>query len=769
MSLLQGRSLFVWDSESHLIRPGLLAPPLVCVTALMETYPEKHPTAWTDRTTYVEGFATELPDGRVVGDAILLNKTDAVEVLREALLDPTIHFVGHNIAFDWGVLAAKDKTLLPLIFKAYEDCRVSDTRIREKLIRLAMGQLTTDFSSGKKRQSKFNMGTIFEHRWNLDLSEDKAKAVFNDDGTLTITGDVKAWRLRFAELENVPLDQWPEKARDYALGDAYKTHKMFWAQVEDLDSAVVDPDTGFVTNEFETAAAAWALQLAGIWGVRTDPVAVSQLAEKLRTNVKVVRDLLADPDIGVFRLKDGTKDMKRLKQYISDAYDGAPPAPKKSKVDGAVSTEKEVLLQSHPDKQPHVLLMMKIDGVMKQVSTPILHALASISADEHNGNTYIPAFSHGAIFPINAGWNELVESGRTSCFGPNWQNLPREGGFRECVVPRPGWVFINADYSTIELCALAQFCLDEFKYSDMAVALQAGKDLHLDMATDLINVERVAKLRALMAEAGYDEESYTDEQVYMACGTRAATYEDVLAVYESKVDNEDMDITFKMVKSKRQMSKALNFGFPGGLGAETLIIWAWKTYRVKFGDTHEEAVMVCKDLKARWLAKWREMRDFFRYISKATAQGGGECTFTQPRSGRLRGGTGYCDGCNTHFQGLAADGAKASLFYVAQECYTGYSPFWTEEDHGDVKSPLFGARITIFVHDELVGEALEEFGAESAERMAEVMRLGMQLYIPDIPISAKPVLMRRWYKDAEGVRDAEGKLVPWEPPEKKAA
>jgi hypothetical protein len=42
------------------------------------------------------------------------------------------------------------------------------------------------------------------------------------------------------------------------------------------------------------------------------------------------------------------------------------------------------------------------------------------------------------------------------------------------------------------------------------------------------------------------------------------------------------------------------------------------------------------------------------------------------------------------------------------------------------------------------------------------MILAMQKWIPDIPISCKPVMVRRWFKGAEPVREG-GVLVPSRP------
>jgi DNA polymerase I-like protein with 3'-5' exonuclease and polymerase domains len=81
-------------------------------------------------------------------------------------------------------------------------------------------------------------------------------------------------------------------------------------------------------------------------------------------------------------------------------------------------------------------------------------------------------------------------------------------------------------------------------------------------------------------------------------------------------------------------------------------------------------------------------------------------------------------------------------------------------------SPLFGSRLTMFVHDEFIGESPEEQAPAAAERLSEVMAAGMKLYLPDIPVKCAPVLMRRWYKEAEPVWDDAGNLLVWEPSEK---
>ena len=140
-----------------------------------------------------------------------------------------------------------------------------------------------------------------------------------------------------------------------------------------------------------------------------------------------------------------------------------------------------------------------------------------------------------------------------------------------------------------------------------------------------------------------------------------------------------------------------------------------------------------------------------RYFQDLGAMAGesGSFTATQHRSERRRGGVGFTNGCNTFFQGLAADGAKSAVYAVVKETHT------------DTTSPLWGCRAVAFIHDEIIVEAPEHRAAEAAERLSEIMVREMKHWLPDIPVSAAAHLMRRWYKDAEPVRGSDGRLIPW--------
>lgn len=679
---------WAFDTETGLIAPGLLAPTLVCVSQADD----------------------HSPDGR------LGLPSEMYGAVVEALQDPGVVLVGQNIAYDFGVLANEYPELLPLIFQAYADGRVSDTKIREKLLDLAAGKLN-DGSSGANARRRYDMATLWERYFNEDISEDKK----NPD----------AWRLRYIELLGLPVEKWPPEAARYAREDAVRTLRLWWVQVDKAHEVnnrngnhlrkVIMRENGRLVNEEETCAAAWVLHLMGMWGVRTDGEAVGKLAAKLQAELRLSNEALLHAGVLKYK-KDGTeqRDMARIKALVTAAYNGAPPTTDK----GAPSTDKQTLLDAPTDRQPRQLLTLP-DGT--QESRPVLQILAGISAIKHNLDTYVDALAQGATVPITPRWNELVGTGRTSCQGPNLQNLPRTGGWRRCLQPRPGMVYINADYSTIELRTLAQTCFEWFGSSALLDAMNGGVDPHLLLASDILGI----------------------------------SYEEALTRKKEKE-----------VKDARQMSKAANFGYPGGLGAGSFVEYARASYGVVISEQEG------RRLKDLWLQRWPEMRRYFQQVQRFLNQGHrsleGDQTYqlVQPVSLRVRGGTGYCDGCNSYFQGRAADGAKYALFLASQEAYLGYSELWDKEHTG--VSPLYGYRPIILAHDEIVLEGPEhpEWATpadplppttRAARRLEQVMVQAMQRYVPDCVILAEPAIMRRYDKDAESTCGPDGALSIWEP------
>jgi hypothetical protein len=560
-------------------------------------------------------------------------------------LEDKREIVGQNVAYDLAVFCAADPTLIDPVFEAVDSGRVHDTQLRQMMIDNAHGWLmyTTD-AQGKKVKSSFSLQALVLRHANIYIPK-----------------GADTYRLRYHELDGVPLEEWPTEAREYAEKDSEFTLLVYQAQEEDCK---------YLKQEYTEVQAALALHLASVWGMRTDEIMVRLFKERL---TKEYAELILIAQAHGFVREDGSRDMAAIRAAVSVAYEGK----SKKTPKGAISTDNETLSDSGHDG---------------------LQAVADAAGIQKLLTTYCPVLESGTERPINPRYNPILETYRTSCREPNIQNLPRKGGVRECFIPREGWNFVFCDYDTLELRSLAQVCLDLFGYSDMAVALREGKDLHLLMASELAS----------------------------------CTYEEAEADYK---DDEPK------IAEMRQHSKPANFGFPGGMGAEKFVAYA-KQYGI------EITVDQAKALKTTFLTLYSEMAKYFRFCSDLID--GETCTQLQfVGSEHFRGDVPYTAVCNGYFQHLAAMGAKQAFWKVSKAAYT------------DKQSPLYGCRPTLFLHDEIGMEVpyTGQRASDAADELARVMIKTMAEWIPDVPISCGPVMMRRWYKGAKAVRQ-NGQLVP---------
>ena len=360
---------------------------------------------------------------------------------------------------------------------------------------------------------------------------------------------------------------------------------------------------------------------------------------------------------------------------------------------------------------------VKVDAeTLESIDDPTMTAYVEHSATSKLLDTYVPVLRRGEDVPLCARFHVLVASGRTSCsggelkdpttgkktkVGANLQNPPRKGGVRPCFVPRRGWVYVTCDYGAAELVSLAQVTYSLIGHSDMMDAIIAGRDLHLDLGAQLLGID----------------------------------YATALARH---------DAGDKAVGDARQFAKIANFGFPGGLGVQAFLSFA-KGYGYR--ATEQEA----QEIRDAWFDRWSEMRPYFALISEITDPVTGSGKIEQYRSGRVRGRLRFTQAANGYFQGLTADYAKDALWQVTLRCYA------------EPSSALYGCRVVNFVHDEIIIEAPEDVASAAGDELAEVMVDAAQAWLPNVPITASPAIMRRWYKGAKTVRDAQGVLQPWEP------
>lgn len=422
------------DTETELIRPGVLAPPLVCVSYC--------------------------PTGSTSGDVFHQSDAHLEAALRRAF-EHTI--VGQNFAYDAAVLMARFPALTEPIFRAYEEGRIRDTKIREQLLDIADGRYRgyTDPATREWIKRGYSLEDLaFRY---LGRNLDKANS----------------WRLRYGELIRVPLQAWPSDAIDYARTDAEVTLAVYEEQEKRAD---------LLRDEPRQVRAALALHLMACRGLHVDLERVAALERATLEELESCELLLKKN--GLVR-SNGTRDTKKAKAWMQsvmrrdhgdlpyDDVEGAPPWKLTEK--GDVCLDEDACLSSG-------------DPVLKAYSRAA--SLKSVLAKD------IKALSAGLV---QSRFDVLAETGRTTCSGYNVQAIRALPGIRECFAARPGMVFVDADFPGLELKTNAQTTINAVgRPSALADALDAKLDPHTIVAAQILGCsyeEAMARVEAHDEEA----------------------------------------------------------------------------------------------------------------------------------------------------------------------------------------------------------------------------------------------------------------------------
>jgi hypothetical protein len=406
----------------------------------------------------------------------------------------------------------------------------------------------------------------------------------------------------------------------------------------------------------------------------------------------------------------------------------------------------------------------------------------------YEGLTKLCQFFAGLYRPVvHPRYRVLLRTGRTACSGPNVQQVPRAGPFRQAFVPRPGHLLLAVDYAAVELRTLAAVCLKRYGRSVLADVLRRGVDPHCYTAALILGVPP----DEFMGWKG-------DATVAEVNGVR-----------------QPLGAHFKRA---RQFAKPINFGVPGGLGAASLVAYARNTYGVELTEDQARAFRarltteiypelgdyLAEDAMATlagnlgapvaelwdaldprgtraayvaagvrnvvrgaarnargepysprytdrvWGALARLCRDPALKTELERRQGGealgarlfGAAVVTL--TGRVRAGVGYSQCRNTPFQALAADGAKLALWRLLRE---GFTVSGFIHDEVLVELPDEGGYVSLAVVDRVKAALCEEMAAVLGE---------------DIPVECEAALATCWSKDARPIVEGE-RMLPWSP------
>lgn len=617
------------DNETHLIGRFNTSPKMICTTACAgPSYKDVELVKWDE---------------------------GAEELWGDILATPSISIVGQNIAYDMRTTAARFPKLLPAIFKAYRENRVTDISVRQQLWDIARGNVHKE-----DKLNSYSLGWL-------------VKLLFNEKVAGKEGDDI--WRLRYSELEFIHSSDWPAEATEYAKKDPWYTWRVWDAQNEVQDE---------IRGEFVKTFTAFSLSLAECRGMRTDAQKVALFEQHHRAVTDELQAELIDAGLLAWEKGRWVKKIKPAIARIKNACEARGIPVPLTETGKSIATDKVACLLSQ-------------DKLMIQ---RVKYALA-----EKMLTTYLPVAQAGITGPITTRF-AMAGTGRTTSSSPrppligsNIQTAPRLGGYRECHVPRSGYVFGAADISGAELHTLAQKCLDVLGYTVLGDRLQNGDDIHGVMGARLLRMEE-------------------------------SEYFELLKAGDKKA------------KDARQDAKAANFGFPGGMHENTFVITQIKQ-RERFW-THAEAHY----LRETWLDTFPEMQEYFRYCNDELGPTR-RAIVEINHLGMLRCVRTFNQIANTFFQAPAAAGALDGLNEIVYRSFC------------DRDSALFGSRLCDFVHDENIMEMPPEKAPDAVVLMAHIMEKEFEKSAPDFPVEVEPVLMSYWSKDAKPVFGTDGKLVPW--------
>ena len=433
------------DSETCLIRPGLMSPPVVC-TAFY--YPER---------TGPQLYAT----------------ADQWAPLLELFEDSRRLIVGHNIGFDaccyleWAPAEIRTR-LRRAIFRAYDEDRVLDTMLAQRLVEIETGD----------KRGKLALDMLCA-RYGLHVSKEECES------------DGREVRLSYGRYLGRPLSDYTPKAVAYALGDPTVTWKLF----ERILSR------GLVSRKAlgKMARTDLALKLVSAFGLCTDAARVNQLEATAKGRIADLQAIMLEN--GFMRWERGkdqpVRTMAAIKKAVALAYN--------------VPVDEKGLYAGDPDLVDSLQSQgILTDGgktgrvgmstsklVLEESGDPLLISLGEAGEWGAVWNKDLKLFRYATEVPFHTRFG-FAATTRTTSGGPNIQNFRKKEGIRECIVARFG-ALVSTDYTGLENGTLAQVIAWTLGRRTMADKISAGWDFHCEVGAAMLGIsydEMKARLKA---------------------------------------------------------------------------------------------------------------------------------------------------------------------------------------------------------------------------------------------------------------------------------
>jgi DNA polymerase-1 len=342
--------------------------------------------------------------------------------IRPALTDPNIAKVAHNAKYDYTVLDQQGLRVTPITF---------DTMIAEWL---------TDPASKHK-----GLKDLARHRLGLEMTDIEA-----------LIGKGRGQK-SFAE---VPI----EEAAPYGAADADMTLRL----VKPLQAEIREKGLEKILEiEMPLIAVLAAMEQAGI---DVDVAFLRQMSKEMDSRLRALEEEICGLAGTVFNINSTQQLSDILFKKMNLPHEGL-----KKTASGHFSTAGDIL-----------------EGLKAADTTGIVNCIIEYRELGKLKSTYVDALPE-MVNPksgrIHTSFNQTgAITGRIASNTPNLQNIPirSEVGqqIRRAFVAEPGWVFLAADYSQVELRILAHVTQDEA----LLEAFRQDQDIHRATAAAVYNV-----------------------------------------------------------------------------------------------------------------------------------------------------------------------------------------------------------------------------------------------------------------------------------------
>jgi len=371
-------------------------------------------------TAYYVPFGHKNVDGTIAAEQ--LSKDQVFEYLKPLLENPAIHKVLHHVKHDYLMLYNAGIDMKGVVF---------DTLVAASLV-------TLDWESASLKELSLR---YFNER--MSTYQEVVK-------------DKKLKDFSYVSLAD---------ATEYSAADAHQTFKL--VPLLNLKLREYGMHELYATIEFPLIHVLCEMEKEGIY---CDQAVLQELDAQVSRDLQILRDdiiALIGPEYKDINLNSP----KQLESLLFTHL--LLPTMKKSDKRTGYSTDSEVL-QQLSKLHPVPGLILKYRELFKLKSTYI---------------DALPEYINKRTGKIHTTFSQTsVATGRLASYDPNLQNIPVDSAYdiriRSAFKPDPGYIFISADYSQIELRVLAYFSQDK----NLMDAFLSGQDIHARTAAGLFDV-----------------------------------------------------------------------------------------------------------------------------------------------------------------------------------------------------------------------------------------------------------------------------------------